>query len=319
VNPLFLTEGDVVATMTVRDALGIVEDAARALAEGGAQVKPRQRIYNGSSVLQVLPASFGSRMGHKTYTVAMAGRGAAFWVLLFNDGGEMLAIIQADALGQMRTGAASGVATRMMAREDSSTLAIIGTGWQARTQLEACAHVRNFRTIRAYGRDEQRRASFCEDMTARIGIDVVPAASAEEAVSDADVVCTMTSSTTPVLHGAWLKAGAHVNAAGSNRANAAEIDAETVRRAAIVAVEDIAQAHVESGDLLAAEREGAWNWDPAVLISDIVGGKTPGRTSDDQITLFESLGVGIWDVAAASFVFDACVAQGRGTHLAMPS
>jgi ornithine cyclodeaminase/alanine dehydrogenase-like protein (mu-crystallin family) len=319
VNPLFLTEGDVTATLTVRDALTVVENAARALSLGEAQNKPRQRAYMGSSVLQVLPAAYGGRMGHKTYTVATQGRGAAFWVLLFNDNGEMLAIIEADALGQMRTGAASGVASRFMAREDAQTLGIIGTGWQARSQLEAVAHVRNITTIRAYGRDRARRESFCEEMTARVGIEVLPVASAQEAVTDADIVCTMTGSTTPVFDGAWLRAGAHVNAAGSNRATAQEIDAATVRRSAIVAVEDVAQAKVESGDLLAAERDSAWDWDRAVLLSDIVGGKVPGRTSDDQITLFESLGVGIWDVAAASFVFDACVTQGRGTRLAMPS
>jgi ornithine cyclodeaminase/alanine dehydrogenase-like protein (mu-crystallin family) len=319
VNPLFLTEGDVTATLTVRDAITVVEDAARALGLGEAQNMPRQRAYLGSSVLQVLPAAYGGRMGHKTYTVATKGRGAAFWVLLFNDNGEMLAIIEADALGQMRTGAASGVASRFMAREDAHTLGIIGTGWQARSQLEAVAHVRDITTIHVYGRDRARRESFCEEMSERVGLRIVPVDSAREAVSDADIVCTMTPSTTPVFEGAWLRAGAHVNAAGSNRPIAQEIDSETVRRAAIVALEDLAQAQVESGDLLAAERSGDWNWDRAVLLSDIAAGKVPGRTSDDQITLFESLGVGIWDVAAASFVFDACVAQGRGTRLAMPS
>jgi alanine dehydrogenase len=319
VSPLYLTEGDVVATLTIRDALGLVEDAARALAEQRAQNRPRQRAFTSSSVIQVLAAAYGGRMGHKTYTVAPKGRGARFWYTLFNENGEMLAIMEADALGQMRTGAASGVATRFLAREDASTLGIIGTGWQARSQLEACFHVRNISRILVYGRDEKRRSDFCELMSEKVSAKIEPVATAREAVENADVICTMTSSSTPVLEGAWLRQGAHVNAAGSNRANAQEIDIEAVTRAAVVAVEDIAQAKVESGDLQAANETAHWSWDHATRLSDIIAGHALGRTSDAQITLFESLGIGLWDLAAASHVFDACVIEGRGTQLPIPS
>jgi ornithine cyclodeaminase/alanine dehydrogenase-like protein (mu-crystallin family) len=319
VNPLYLTEGDVVATMQVRDALTLVEDAARALATGNAQNRPRQRAYTASSVIQVLAAAYGGRMGHKTYTVALKGRGARFWVLLFADDGEMLAMIEADALGQIRTGAASGVATRFLAREDARTLGVIGTGWQARSQLEAVVHVRHIDRIRVFGRDRARLLNFCEAMTEKVGLEVEAADSARAAVADADVVCTMTSAAAPVLEGAWLKPGCHLNAAGSNRANAQEIDAEAVRRASLVAVEDLAQAKVEAGDLIAAAAVGAFDWEGAVLLSDVVAGVAKGRTGDDQITLFDSLGIGLWDVAAASYVFDACVVEGRGTRLPIPS
>jgi ornithine cyclodeaminase/alanine dehydrogenase-like protein (mu-crystallin family) len=128
----------------------------------------------------------------------------------------------------------------------------------------------------------------------------------------------MTSSSTPVFEGAWLRPGTHVNAAGSNRATAAEIDVETIRRAALVAVEDIAQAKVESGDLLAAEQAGAFAWTQAVRLAEIVAGQITGRSDESQITLFESLGVGLWDIAAASHVYDACAALGRGTELPFP-
>jgi len=319
VNPLYLTEGDVVATLTVRDALTLVEDAARALAEGRAENRPRQRAYLPSSVIQVLAASYAGRMGHKTYTVAMQGRGAKFWYTLFNDAGEMLALMEADALGQIRTGAASGVATRFLAREDSKTLAVIGTGWQARSQLEACFHVRPFSRILVYGRDPKRRADFCEAMSERVSAKIEPVDDPHDAVTEADVICTMTSSAKPVFEGAWLKQGAHVNAAGSNRANAQEIDVDTVTRANVIAVEDLAQAKVESGDLRAANESGKWSWDQAARLSDIIAGHALGRTADDQITLFESLGIGLWDLAAASFVFDNCVAEGRGTKLPIPS
>ena len=318
-NPLYLTEGDVVATLTIRDALTLVEDAARALAEGRAENRPRQRAYLPSSVIQVLAASYAGRMGHKTYTVAMKGRGAKFWYTLFDDAGQMLAIMEADALGQMRTGAASGVATRFLAREDSKTLAIIGTGWQARSQLEACFHVRPFSRILVYGRDPKRRADFCELMSERVSAKIEPVDHPREAVEAADVICTMTSSSTPVFEGKWLQQGTHVNAAGSNRANAQEIDVDTVTRANVIAVEDLAQAKVESGDLRAANESGTWSWDQATRLSDIIAGHALGRTADDQITLFESLGIGLWDLAAASHVFDQCVIEGRGTKLPIPS
>ncbi len=318
-SPLYLTEGDVVATLTIRDALGLVEDAARALAEGRAENRPRQRAYTPSSVIQVLAAAYGGRMGHKTYTVAPKGRGARFWYTLFNDAGEMLALMEADALGQIRTGAASGVATRFLAREDASTLGIIGTGWQARSQLEACYHVRNISRVLVYGRDPKKRADFCELMQEKVDAKIVPVETARDAVAEADVICTMTSASTPVFEGAWLRDGAHVNAAGSNRANAQEIDIETVTRAAVVAVEDVAQAKVESGDLRAANETAHWSWDHATRLSDIIAGHALGRTSDDQITLFESLGIGLWDLAVASHVFDACVTEGRGTRLPIPS
>lgn len=318
-NPLYLTEGDVVATLSMQDALGLVEDAARALGEGLAQNKPRQRAYLESSVIQVLAASYAGRMGHKTYTVAPKGRGARFWHSLFNENGEMLAIIEADALGQIRTGAASGVATRFLARSDAKTLGMIGTGWQARTQIEAVVHVRPISRVLVYGRDPKRRADFCEMMSEKINVKLEPVDSPHDAVADADVVATMTSSSTPAFDGSWLRAGTHVNAAGSNRANAQEIDVETVVRAAIVAVEDVAQAHVESGDLRSAAEAGRWSWDSVVTLADIVAGKAPARTADDQITLFESLGIGLWDLAASSYVFDRCVAEGRGTSLPFPS
>jgi alanine dehydrogenase len=319
VNPLYLTEGDVVATFPLREALGVVENAARALAEGRAQNRPRQRALTQSAMIQVLAATCEGRLGHKTYTVAPQGRGARFWVTLFDEAGEMLALIEADALGQIRTGAASGVATRFMAREDASILGVIGTGWQARTQLEAIVHVRPIKDVLVYGRNAAKRDAFCEEMTARTGVTVRGVQSAREAVAQADIVCTMTNASSPVLEGAWLRPGTHVNAAGSNRHNAQEVDVETIRRTALIALEDLAQAKVEAGDLIAAESAGAFRWESATLLSDIVSGKAPSRRSAEQITLFESLGIGLWDVAAASFIFDACIIEGRGTKLPIPS
>jgi ornithine cyclodeaminase/alanine dehydrogenase-like protein (mu-crystallin family) len=311
--PLYLTESDVGATLTMADALRLLDAAAQKIAAGQAMNAPRARVSAGGAMLQVLPAALDGRVAHKSYTVG--SRGARFWVTLYAPDGTLLAMIEANALGQIRTGAASGLATRLLARADAVTLGIIGTGFQARTQIEAICQVRPIEHVRVYGRDAQRLAAFCHEVGAGLDRPVTPAASAQDAVSAADIVATMTSSTTPVFAGAWLRPGTHVNAAGSNRAIAAEIDVETVRRAAVVAVEDVAQAKIESGDLIAACDAGAFTWDRAVRLADIAAGSCVGRTDAAQITLFESLGVGIWDIAVASHVYDASVAAGRGVVL----
>ena len=318
-NPIYLTEADVLATLTMRDALRLLDEAARALADGRAENRPRQRVNAGKTTLHVLPASFGGRVGHKTYTSAGPPRGARFWYTLYAATGEMLALIEADHLGRIRTGAASGLATRALARPEASTLAIIGTGSQSPTQLEAVCGVRLIRRVLAYGRNRARLAEFCDTMTERLGMTVEAAASAREAVEPADVVCTMTTAREPVLEGAWLQPGAHVNAAGSNRAQAQEIDVNTVTRAGVVAVEDLAQAKVESGDLRAANESGRWSWQQTTRLADIIGGLALGRTDAEQITLFESLGIGLWDIACASFVYDEALASGRGTRLPYPA
>jgi ornithine cyclodeaminase/alanine dehydrogenase-like protein (mu-crystallin family) len=230
----------------------------------------------------------------------------------------MLALIEADKLGQLRTGAASGLATRVLACPDARVATIVGTGWQARTQLEAVCRVRPIERAYAYGRDPAHQRAFCDDMTALLQLPVEPANDLAGALARSQVAITMTGASEPVLFGAQLAPGTHVNAAGSNRATAEEIDADVVRRASVVAVESLAQAKAESGDLLGAERAGAFDWSRAVLLSDLVAGNVPGRTHDDEITLFESLGVGLWDIAAASYVYDRCVESGRGREVDLP-
>ena len=296
----------------MRDALVLLETAARKLAAGDAMNAPRQRVHAGGAMLQVLPAALDGRTGHKAYTVGP--RGARFWMTLYAHSGEMLAMIEANRLGQIRTGAASGLATRFLAHDTARSLGVLGTGFQARTQIEAVCLVRPIATVRVWGRDRERLERFCRELNAS-GIAVEAARSAQDAVANVDIVITMTSSVTPVLQGSWLQAGTHVNAAGSNRANAHELDAEAVRRAAIVVVEDVAQAKLESGNLMNAQADGAFEWNAAVTLAEIVAGTAATRTSDAQITLFESLGVGIWDIAVASNVYDTCRNSGRGTEL----
>jgi ornithine cyclodeaminase/alanine dehydrogenase-like protein (mu-crystallin family) len=325
VNVRYLTEADVAALLDVPAAIELLDAACRKQVAHEAQNAPRIRVASNvpgatppvAVRMNLLGAALDGRVGHKCYPIGP--QGATFWFTLYGSDGEMLALIEADRLGQIRTGAASGLATRVLARADARVAAIIGTGWQARTQLAAMCAVRPIERAFAWSRNTERVAKFCEEMSATLGIPVEAAATAHDAVRDADVVATMTNASEPVLRGASLRAGTHVNAAGSNRATAAEIDAEVVRRAAVVAMEDVAQAEVESGDLLAAERDAhAWDWSRAVRLADIVAGTAPGRAGDDDITLFESLGIGLWDIAAGRHVYARAIERGVGTDITIP-
>ncbi len=308
-QPLHIDEETVRRLLPMDRAIAIVRDAARALAAGEAAVRPRQRVRHAGAIQQILPAAIGGRLGFKHYISGPLG--VTFRVMLFEPDGTWLAVIDADALGQLRTGAASGVATDALARADAASVAILGTGYQARTQLAAIAAVRSLDDVRVWGRTAAKADAFAEEMSAELGLAVRAVADARTAVDGAAIVATMTTAEEPILAGAWLTPGTHVNAAGSNRATHREIDAETVRRAVVIAVEDVEQAHMEAGDLL--RNAEADPWSRVAVLSDILAGTAPGRRSHDDVTLFESLGIGLWDVAAANVVYDAVIAEGNAS------
>jgi ornithine cyclodeaminase/alanine dehydrogenase-like protein (mu-crystallin family) len=250
----------------------------------------------------------------KLYTIA---RGVArFVVPLFRSTtGEMAALIEADALGQIRTGAASGVATKYLANSNARSACIIGTGYQARTQLEAVAAVRRLVRVRAFGRDPERRAQFCREMSARIGVEVEPADSGEEAVRGAEIVTTATSALKIVLDGSWLSPGTHINAIGANFPQKRELDDAALGRADVIAVDSVEQAKMEAGDLIQAFSEDASRWGAVHELSGIVAGKAPGRINTSQITLFKSIGIATWDLAVAVRVYELAVARGMGQSI----
>jgi alanine dehydrogenase len=244
-------------------------------------------------------------------------RGAVrFVVPLFRSTtGEMAALIEADALGQIRTGAATGVATKALANSNARTAGVIGTGYQARTQLEAVAHVRKLERVRAFGRDPDRREQFCREMTSRIGVEVTPAGSSEEAVRGAEIVITATTAQQTVLDGAWLSPGTHINAIGANYAQKRELDDAAVSRADVIAVDSLEQAKMEAGDLIQAFGDDSQRWDTVRELSETVAGKIPGRTGAKQITLFKSVGIATWDLAVAVRVYEMAVARGLGKSM----
>jgi ornithine cyclodeaminase/alanine dehydrogenase-like protein (mu-crystallin family) len=309
---LFLTEADVRALLTPPVAVDLVDDVFRLQGQGGAENRPRVRIPYPDGLFQSMPAAVPARssVGLKAYASGRAG--ATFVVLLFDTAGnELLAILEADWLGRIRTGAASGVATRYLARDDARVLGVIGAGSQAQTQIEAICAVRNIEQIKVFSRTAERREAFAHEMAERLTSSVQAVASAESAVRGSDIVVTITSSRDPVFDGSWLEPGCHVNAAGSNGANRREIDRVTVERAAIVAVDSLEQARIECGDLIAAEAEGAFEWTRAVELSQIVTGAVT-REEAESTTLFESQGVAVEDVICARHVYDRAMEEGRG-------
>jgi alanine dehydrogenase len=314
---LLLTEADVKSILTMPLALEAVEASFRRLADGSATLHSRQRLHlpeRASLPYMAAGDTASGYMGLKIYTSSREG--LRFLVTLFDaKSGDLVALLEADYLGQMRTGAATGVATRLMAREDARTVGIIGTGLQARTQLEAVALVRKLGEVRACGRDVQRRERFAGEMSARLGIAVKAATSAEEAVRDADIVIASTTSTNPVVEGRWLKRGAHINAIGANFPQKRELDTEAVLRCEVIAADSREQSRQEAGDLIQAFADDASRWERVRELADIVAGKVPGRSSPDQITLFKSNGIAIEDVVVAGRVYELARDRGLGRQV----
>jgi ornithine cyclodeaminase/alanine dehydrogenase-like protein (mu-crystallin family) len=314
--PLLLRERDVIRFLPVRDSIAVVEAALRELAEGKAFCAPRSRVRLPSGLLHNMSASLPSQdaCGIKTYTATPSG--ARFVVILFSvEKGDLLAILEADRLGQIRTGAASAVATRVLARPEAAILALLGTGYQAETQLEACAAVRHLSEVRVWSRTPERAPEFCERLGRRLGLALRPAASAAEACRGADIIVTATSARDPVLHGEWIDPGAHINAMGSNQAHRRELDAEAVARCEVVATDLLDQARLESGDLILATQEGRLDWSRVSDLGGILTGRSPGRASASQRTLFKSNGIALEDVAAASLVYRRALGAGAGEKI----
>lgn len=311
----FFTEDDVAELLSMKDAVACVDKAFDLLASGDAVNKPRQRVRVDKLMLHVLPAGSTTLgyVGLKAYTTGPSG--ARFYFLMFDAvGGELVAMMEADRLGQIRTGAASGVATRYMAREDATSVGIYGTGWQARSQLEAIVEVRSIESIVAYGRNAERREKFCAEVSESLGVPVTPAES-PEAAAEADILVTVTNSREPVLKGEWLRAGQHINAAGSNNLKRLELDADAVTRSSFIAADSVEQAKLECGDLAAVVGSGGIAWDDVHELAEVVSGDTEPRQSEDDITLFESQGLAIEDVAAAKHVYETGRERNRGRVL----
>jgi ornithine cyclodeaminase/alanine dehydrogenase-like protein (mu-crystallin family) len=315
---LLLREQDVEKLLDMDTAIAAVEEVLRDQAEGQATNRSRFRVATPASQLHVMAAG-DKRLGVtglKAYTASR--KGARFLVLLYDaENGDMLAMIEADRLGQMRTGAASGVATRCLARANADTVGIYGTGWQAESQLVAVCAVRKIRSIKAYGRNAERRSAFAQKMTRMLQVEVEPAENPEDAAHGQSIIITATSAREPVLKGEWIDPGTHLNVVGSNFLSKAEVDVETIKRASIIAVDSIEGSKLEAGDLMPAIERGVISWESVTELGRIVSGRDPGRTSEDGITLFKSNGIALEDISTALRVYNLARQRGVGEEIEM--
>ena len=312
---LFLTEGEVEGLLDMRSALDAVEEILRQHAEGRATNRARRRVALPGSGLNVMFAGAPEieALGLKAYTVARAG--ARFYTMLFDpETGELLSVMQSDKLGQVRTGAASGIATKHLAREDASSLGIYGAGWQAEAQLEAIASVKKLDRVIVHSRTIESRKAFAEKMGERLGLEVETTHAPEEPAAQ-DIVVTVTSSKEPVLRGEWLKPGAHVNAAGSNFLFKTEIDRDVVKRSSLVTIDSREELGLEAGNLLQGIETGTVLPEAIRELGQVVTGQIKGRQNPEDITLFASQGLALEDLAAARLVYDRALEQGVGREI----
>jgi alanine dehydrogenase len=311
---LVLREADVERVIQMDSVIAAVEAAMRELGAGTAQNEPRRRAFAPGGLLNVMFASYpgGNCTGLKAYTVA-AGR-VRFLVVMFALDGSLEALIEAEHMGAYRTGAATAVAVRALKPRVPATVALIGAGRQAATQALAISRVLEIKEMRAFSRDPARRAAFAAEQSAKLGLGVVAAGSAEAAVRGADVVITMTTSSVPVVEAAWVEDHAVVVGAGSNFPNRTEIPADLVARARSVVVDQLAAAQLESGDLIQAKEAGTFDWDRATELASVLTG-TWKAPEEPGIRLFESHGLALWDLAAGSTVLPLAREQGLGEEI----
>jgi len=314
---LYITEDDVIRVLKMSDAVSLVErglvDRARRLAVD----VPRERARTPQGALNILQgaAPLAGVVGYKAYYVTPHGSHSHIY-LYDADGGVPLAILEASHFNVVRTGAASGAATRHLARGNAAVVGQIGAGRMGAGQLEAVCAVRPVRSARVYSRTGDKLQAFCRMMSEKLGIEVMPAGSAETAVRGADIVNVITQSSTPVLLGAWIDPGQHVNAAGSNALSRRELDMAAMRRCELIVVDSRETARKECGDILPLVEAGLAYWDALPEIGEIAAGLRPGRTSDGQVTLYESHGMAIQDLYVAAKVIELARAQGLGRKIA---
>ena len=314
--PLYLTESDVESLLDMPLALKAVEEVFAAKCRGEVVNLPRRRIPLGAGSYNLMAAAWPSRgvVGHKSYTAT--SRGARFHVSLYcSEGRGLLAIVEAGRLGQIRTGAASGVATRFMALPIPIKVGIIGSGYQAQTQLEAIATACDVSEALVYSRTVKRRNEFALRMSEQLNISVSATESPQLCIENADVVVTITSSKTPVIRAEWVRTGTHINAAGNNSWLKRELDVATVKKCDVIATDDVDQAKIECGELMRAAEAGHLNWDNVIPLHQIVSGSVPGRRTEKDITLFASQGVAFEDLAVVDKIYRLATERGVGTDL----
>ena len=313
---LFLKDEDVAQCVTMDAMLEAIESMQRQYGDGQAHNMTRRKIIADSGMLSVMGGGLFHQglLGVKTYTVV---KGAySFQVSLYDaNTGELLLYTQANRLGQLRTGATTGVAVKHLANPEDATVGIIGTGGQAPTQLEALSKVRGIKKIKAYSRTQERREEFARRMTDTMVVEVSAATSNEDAVRDCDIVLCIAATMDPVVEAAWLKDGSTLIGAGPTTWRAREVDEAVITRAGKLIVDSTEQAAIEAGDLCSAVDKGIIQWSKVHELRHVVSGAVTGRDSKDQVVYAKIMGTGVADVAAAKLAYDSAKAAGLGTEM----
>jgi ornithine cyclodeaminase/alanine dehydrogenase-like protein (mu-crystallin family) len=314
-SAIYITEADVARLVTVKDAIASLEELFATWGQPSTWNIPRRRAPLPGGSFNLMGASYGAKnvYGLKAY----AGmKGGQFHTLLYSSAeGRLKAMIEADLFGQLRTGAASGLATRLLANPDAQTLGMIGVGRQSRTQAIAVCAVLPIKRVLVFARTAESREAYARSLEKELGIEVRAAASAEACVREANVVVTITKSAVPVFRGEWLSKGTHVNVAGANSGDRREVDGETVLRSAVKVTDDVEQARTEAGELRDLVAANKLKWTDVRELGELVTGQVRGRQSSSDITLFKSLGIALEDVAFGELVYQRALAAGVGKPL----
>jgi len=313
----YLSEADIRAVLTMPIAIDRVEQAFVDRAHGRAFDIPRRRTRQPGGHLHILQGAAPeiNTIGFKAYYLR-PDRSRTFLVHLIDHAqGNLEAMLEGDWMGQMRTGAATGVAARYLAREDAAVVGLFGSGRHAVTQLEAVCAVRRITEVKVFGRNAERVRRFCDEMAPKVNTLVRPASSREETVRGSDIIVTMTRSEEPLFDGALLEPGQFIAATGANALNRREIDLTTVRRCDLITVDSVEVAMGECGDLLAGVEAGIIYWENIPTLGDVIVGRHPGRTAADQITLYESHGMALQDLYTGRRVLELALERGLGIDL----
>ena len=303
-----ISEEEVRKNLPVAEAVRLVRESFVALARGEAANQPRRRMQTpGGAVLHSLAGAFGAYFGTKVYST-QARHGAHFVMILFDgETGKPLAMLEANHLGRIRTGAATAVATDLLARKEARRLGLVGSGVRAGLQVEAVARVRRLEEVRVWSRSAEKREAFARAEGERLGLRVRAVETAREAVEGAEIVVTATNAREPVLEAGWVSEGAHVNAMGSNQPGRRELPGELIARADLIAADSVEDARIESGDLILAWGEEDWKTPRLRELGDLlVEGYARGER---ELTVFKSNGLGVQDVAVGGYVYEAILGR----------
>ncbi|MCY3905937.1 MAG: ornithine cyclodeaminase family protein [Anaerolineaceae bacterium] len=320
---LVINAAEVRQLLPMAACMDAMETALKQLGRGEAQnpLRSANWLADNRGILLAMPALTEEAMAIKVITVMPGNHGTPYdshmgAVILFDSQyGRPLALMDATEITAIRTAAVSGVATRALAREDAGDLAILGTGVQARSHLQAMLEARPLRRVRVWSRGEAHRAAYVQWASDELDVEVESAGSAESAVKGADLICTTTAATEPVLRGVWLSPGAHINAVGASTATTRELDSQAMAMVSHF-VDRRESALDESGDYLIPLKEGAIGDDHIrAELGEVLLGRAPGRSNDDEITLFNSLGLAVEDLASAQLIYREARRRGQGTNV----